>query len=87
MLEQQEATPPHEEPVLLSYEIQERTKRLDREVMYLLNKLRTHPPPKPKVMPTKDNSTKPTTTVSACVHVYMHVHVYRHVHVCAGMYV
>ncbi len=72
MLEQQEATPPYEDPVLLSYDLQERTKRLDREVMYLLNKLRTHPPPKPKIIPTKDNSTKSTTVkVHTCSKIIM----------------
>ena len=60
MLKQQEATPPHEEPVLLSYEIEEHTKRLDREVMYLLNKIRSHAPPKVKTPPNATNASNTT---------------------------
>ena len=48
MIAQQEATPAYEEPVLLSSDIEEQTKRLDREILYLLNKLRSHPPPRAK---------------------------------------
>ena len=48
MVAQQKATPAYEEPVLLSHEIGEQIKRLDREVLYLLNKLRSRPPPKLK---------------------------------------
>ncbi len=59
MIVEQLATPPHEEPVLMSHEIEEQTRKLDREVMYLLNKLRTHPPPKPK---TPFNATKNGTS-------------------------
>ncbi len=54
---EQEALPPHEEPVLLAYEIEEQNKRLDREIMYLLKKLRSHPPPKIKVPTNKTNDT------------------------------
>lgn len=61
-LAEQIATPPHEEPVLLSSEIEEQTKKLDREVKYLLNKLKTHPPPKPKTPLNTTNGTNTTTT-------------------------
>ena len=62
MVAQQEATPAYEEPVLLSHEIEEQTKRLDREILYLLNKLRTHPPPRPKNSTSANNSTTSNTT-------------------------
>ena len=44
----QNATASHEDPVLLSYDLKDRLQRLEREIMYLLNKLRSHPPPKVK---------------------------------------
>ena len=44
----QNATAPHEDPILLSYDLKDHLQRLEREIMYLLNKLRTHPPPKLK---------------------------------------
>ncbi len=62
MLSQQGETPPHEAPVLLSYDIEEHAKKLEREVMYLLNKLRSHPPPKPKTTPTGNNASNTTKT-------------------------
>ena len=69
MLAQQEATPPYEEPAMMSNEIEEQTKRLDREILYLLNKLRNHPPPRPKnatanATNNTANTTKPTAEVS-----------------------
>ena len=44
----QNATASHEDPILLSYDLKDHLQRLEREIMYLLNKLRTHPPPKLK---------------------------------------
>ena len=74
MVTQQDATPLHEDPVLLCYDIEEHAKHLDREVMYLLNKLRSHPPPRPK---TKANATNTTTdTVSPLVYSHWCVSVY-----------
>ncbi len=63
-LADQEATSPHEEPALMSYEIEEHTKRLDREIMYLLKKLRSHPPPnmKPPSTNKTNNATSGNTT-------------------------
>lgn len=55
---QQNATKPNENPVLLSSDIQEKTDKLNREIMYLVNKIRNYKPPKPK---SKTNSTKKTT--------------------------
>ena len=56
-LADQKVTPPHDEPAILSYELEEETKKLDREIMYLLNKLRSHPPPKLKTPTNKTNAT------------------------------
>ena len=66
MIAQQEATPAYEEPVLLSSEIEEQTKRLDREILYLLNKLRSHRPPKAKnaTANATNSSTASNTTTS-----------------------
>lgn len=62
-LHEQEATPPHEEPAFLSHEIEDQTKRLDREIMYLLKKLRSHSPsPYSKTPINNTNSTKSNTT-------------------------
>ena len=58
MVAQQEATPAYEEPVLLSSDIEEQTKRMEREILYLLNKLRSHRPPK------ANNATANTTNTS-----------------------
>jgi len=44
-MKEQEAVAAHEEPVLLVHEVEDQNKRLDREVMYLINKIRSHPPP------------------------------------------
>jgi hypoxia up-regulated 1 len=49
------ATPPEADPPVLSYQFEEQQRKLDREMMYLINKLKTHPPPKPK---TPVNTTK-----------------------------
>ena len=65
MVAQQDTTPAYEEPVLLSYEIEEQTKRLDREILYLLNKLRTHPPPRPKNTTSTSNSSTTSNTTKA----------------------
>jgi len=62
MEEKQNATALHEEPVLLSYEIKEYSQRLDREILYLLNKLRSHPPPKFKGPPNATNASKNATS-------------------------
>ena len=68
MAGEQRATPPHVEPVLLSYDLEEHAKHLDREMLYLLNKLRTHPPPKPKVPSnTTTNTSNRTAQVKECV--------------------
>ena len=64
MVAQQKATPAYEEPVLLSNEIEEQTKRLDREILYLLNKLRSRPPPKLKNATNATNATKEQPTSS-----------------------
>ena len=69
MIAQQEATPAYEEPVLLSSEIEEQTKRLDREILYLLNKLRSHPPPRAKnATANATNSSTASNTTSSKVH-------------------
>ncbi|KAL5499634.1 hypothetical protein EMCRGX_G011086 [Ephydatia muelleri] len=56
---QQKVLSPHEDPVLLSSDLEDYRKRLEREVMYLINKLKTHPPPKPKSGANATNSSKP----------------------------
>ena len=62
MIAQQEATPAYEEPVLLASDIEEQTKKVDREILYLLNKLRSHRPPKAKNATT--NATNTSTTAN-----------------------
>lgn len=42
---------------MLSYEIEEQMKQLEKEIMYLLNKLCSHPPPNLKVLTNKTNAT------------------------------
>ncbi len=70
MIAQQEATPAYEEPVLLSSEIEEQTKRVDREILYLLNKLRSRPPPKAKnATANATNSSTASNTTSSKVRV------------------
>ena len=63
MVAQQEATPAYEEPVLLSSDIEEQTKRMEREILYLLNKLRSHRPPTAKN--TTANATNTSTPANA----------------------
>ena len=64
-MKEQKAVVPHEEPVLLVHEVEDQNKRLDREVMYLLNKIRSHPPPSyksaNKTNATDNNGTKVCT--------------------------
>lgn len=55
-LAQQKLLSPYEDPVLLSSDLEDHRKRLEREMMYLINKLRTHPPPKPKNSSNATNS-------------------------------
>ena len=55
------AAPPHEDPPIMSYQFEEQQKKLDREIMYLLNKVKTHPPPKPKAAMNNTNTTSNTT--------------------------
>lgn len=45
----------------MSYQFEEQQKKLDREIMYLLNKIKTHPPPKPKATVNSTNTTSNTT--------------------------
>ena len=42
---------------MLCSEIEEKTKKVDREVLYLLNKLRSYPKPKPKAKKQADDTT------------------------------
>ena len=42
---------------MLCTEIEEKAKKVDREVLYLLNKLRSYPKPKPKSKNRADNTT------------------------------
>ena len=44
----------------MSHEIEDQIKKLDREIMYLLKKLRSHQPPAPKL---KTNSTTDKVSV------------------------
>lgn len=53
-----EATPPHVDPPVLSHQFEDQQRKLDREMMYLINKIKMQPPPKPKT----PNSTNTTTT-------------------------
>ena len=66
------------DPPVLSYQFEEQQRKLDREMMYLINKLKTHPPPKPK---TPVNTTKaPLEEVR--IHDIVHIHMYVHVPSC-----
>ena len=56
----QKVTPLSEEPVLVTEEVIEKTTRLDREIMYLLNKLKMYrPKPKPTPMPQANETVTP----------------------------
>lgn len=55
-----EATPPHLDPPVLSYQFEEQQRKLDREMMYLMNKVKSRPPPKPKP-PNATNATNAST--------------------------
>ncbi len=50
----------------MAYEIEDHIKRLDREIMYLLNKLRSHPPPNLKVPANKTNGTTKDSRAKVC---------------------
>ena len=63
MEREQNSTLAHEDPVLTSEELDDKRRKLDRELLYLLNKLRSHPPPKLK-KPLPKNTTTNTTTTS-----------------------
>ena len=52
-------TPLSAEPVLVTEEVLEKTTRLDREIMYLLNKLKLYRP-KPKPTPQANGTAPPT---------------------------
>ena len=52
---------------LTSEELDDKRRKLDRELLYLLNKLRSHPPPKlkkPVSKNTTNNTTSNTTTTT-----------------------
>lgn len=55
----QKTTPLSDEPVLVTEEVLEKTTRLDREIMYLLNKLKLYRP-KPKPTPQANGTAPPT---------------------------
>ena len=61
MEREQNATLAHEDPALTSEELDDKRRKLDRELLYLLNKLRSHPPPKLK-KPVSKNATNNTTS-------------------------
>ena len=61
MEREQNATLAHEDPALTSEELDDKRRKLDRELLYLLNKLRSHPPPKLK-KPMSKNATNNTTS-------------------------
>ena len=63
MEREQNATPAHEDPALTSEELDDKRRKLDRELLYLLNKLRSHPPKLKK--PVSKNTTNNTTSNSA----------------------
>ena len=68
MEREQNSTLAHEDPVLTSEELDDKRRKLDRELLYLLNKLRSRPPPKlKKPLPknTTTNTTSNTTTTTA----------------------
>ena len=88
-----EATPPHENPPVLSYQFEEQQRKLDREMMYLINKLKMHPPPKPKTPPPSNGTTNttgkdtPNTEVSNYPDTVFHtVNQYTHFKMTAGMF-
>ncbi len=80
-IKEQDAVPPHEDPAYLAHEVEEQNKKLDREVMYLVNKIRAHPPPSFKTPSNKTNATDTNRTevslsmwaqlVCLCVHIIM----------------
>ena len=62
MAKQQNATKPYEEPVLLSSELEEKTQKVNREVLYLINKIKSYrPKPKSKVNTTNTTSSNRKT--------------------------
>ena len=61
MEREQNATLAHEDPALTSEELDDKRRKLDRELLYLLNKLRSRPPPKLK-KPMSKNTTNSTTS-------------------------
>ena len=63
MEREQNSTLAHEDPVLTSEELDDKRRKLDRELLYLLNKLRSRPLPKLK-KPFPKNTTTNTTTTS-----------------------
>ena len=64
MEREQNATLAHEDPALTSEELDDKRRKLDRELLYLLNKLRSHPPPKLKKPMSKNTTSNSTTTTS-----------------------
>ena len=67
MEREQNATLAHEDPALTSEELDDKRRKLDRELLYLLNKLRSHPPPKlkkPMSKSTTNNTTSNSTTTT-----------------------
>ena len=61
MIKEQEAMPKHEQPKLLVADIGRKMAELDREVKYLLNKMKTFKP-KPKSKPDEKKSPNETKT-------------------------
>ena len=62
MIKQQNATKPYEEPVLLSSELEEKTQKVNREVLYLINKIKSYrPKSKSKVNTTNTTSSNRKT--------------------------
>ena len=59
----QNASNPTKDPILTINLIKEKGSKLDREIMYLLNKAKWAPPLKPKTNTTKTNTTKTEETV------------------------
>ena len=57
-----EATPPHEDPPVLCHQFEEQQRKLDREMGYLINKIKSQPPPKPK--PSTNATTNTTSSTS-----------------------
>ena len=62
-LSELEASPPHEDPPILAHQFEEQQGKLDREMMYLINKIKTHVPPKPK--PSSNATTNATDNGTA----------------------